>query len=191
MKKFIIFSLAFVFLFAGCRKAEEQKTEETKNDKKESELIKKVDAELSKEVTDATFEKGKSLAGIKLKSLKNDAVVDLGSFKGSKVLIDFWSSWCIPCIEMFPDLNRIKTEYEDSGKKVKVITVSVDPMPQKVMDIAKEKNALFEILQAPETLQNAGILLPFTVAVDENGTVLNTTNGKHSFEELKKFLGVQ
>ncbi len=195
MMKLIIYLSILIILFAGCRKSEEQTGEsvpqEPKAIKEAKEALKKVEEALSKEITESNFQKGRSLSTIKLKSLKTDTIIDLNQFKGKKIMIDFWSSWCLPCIEMFPDLNRLKKEYEDEKGILKVITISVDPMPEKVLEVIKEKNALFEVLQAPELLQNAGILLPFTVFVDETGVVKETMNGKHSFEELKKFIGVE
>lgn len=193
MRFFIVIALSGI-LFCACAKKEEQTAAAAPvmtSKEAVAKEMKQVETALSTELTDENFSKGKNILGIKMKSVKTGATVDFAQFKGKKILIDFWSSWCIPCIEMFPELNKLKSEFEDKGATVKVITVSVDPMPQKVVDIIKEKNAQFEVLQAPESLQNAGILLPYSVAVDENGVVTQTTNGKHNFEELKKLIGIK
>ncbi len=92
---------------------------------------------------------------------------------------------------MFPDIEKIKKEYEDGKGEVKVLSISVDPMPGKVLEIAKEKGITFEVIQAPESLQNAGILLPFTAFADQNGLITETTNGKHSYADIKKTAGLQ
>jgi len=190
--RYILLIIAIATLaLTGCKNEQTQSGDSAKESGKLKTAMKKAMKELSKEITDENFKKGKTLTSIKMLSLKSNKVVDLSSFKGKKVLIDFWSSWCVPCIEMFPDLNKIKAEYEDKQGILKVITISVDPMPGKIKEIIKDKNATFEVLQASESLQNAGILLPHTLLVDESGKIVNSTNGKHSFEELKKFIGVK
>jgi len=49
--------------------------------------------------------------------------IDLASLKGKIVLIDFWATWCKPCIKSMPDLDALM---KDSGGKVVVLGVSVD-----------------------------------------------------------------
>lgn len=45
-------------------------------------------------------------------------------FRGDYLLIDFWSSWCLPCRKEFPELKRIASKYEGEG--FKVLGVSID-----------------------------------------------------------------
>ena len=46
----------------------------------------------------------------------------LADYKGEVVLLNFWATWCPPCLDEMPDLNRIHAEYKDRG--VRVITIS-------------------------------------------------------------------
>lgn len=50
-------------------------------------------------------------------------------FRGSYLLIDFWSSWCLPCRKQFPELKRIADNYKDKG--FKVLGVSIDEDKEK------------------------------------------------------------
>ncbi len=195
MKKAVLLFTCILFALVSCKKTETgQKPQVEKKIEQKSE--KKVDAKTAPvvekvELTDESFNKGRSLSNLTIMSLKTKKPVSIASLKGKKVLIDFWSSWCEPCIEMFPDLNKLKAEYQDKKGVLEVLTISVDPMPGKIIQIIKEKNAQFDVLQAPESLRNAGILLPTTVIIDEKGTVMARTNGKHSYDELVKFAGLQ
>lgn len=46
-------------------------------------------------------------------------------FKDKVLLIDFWATWCAPCIESIPHLNKLVDEYE--GKNVKFISITYEP----------------------------------------------------------------
>ncbi|GEM_PF-3492733 len=55
--------------------------------------------------------------------------VNVYDFNGKYVILDFWASWCGPCIEEFPELQRIYKKYKSMG--VEVIGVSLDTDKQK------------------------------------------------------------
>jgi thiol-disulfide isomerase/thioredoxin len=53
-----------------------------------------------------------------------DSTVNLSSFKGKVVLIDFWASWCGPCRQANPSVVRLYKKYKDKG--FEVFGVSID-----------------------------------------------------------------
>jgi len=89
---------------------------------------------------------------------------------------------------MFPDINKLKTELEDKKGNLKILSISVDPMKGNVLKIMEQKKVLFEVLQAPESLANSGILMPFAAVADENGKIIRTVSGKHTYEEFLKLI---
>jgi thiol-disulfide isomerase/thioredoxin len=52
------------------------------------------------------------------------ASVDLSSYRGKVVLVDFWASWCPPCKTSFPALDMLYREYASRG--VEVLAVNLD-----------------------------------------------------------------
>ena len=55
---------------------------------------------------------------------KDGTLVKLSDFEGKYVLIDFWASWCVPCINGFPHLKELYAKYKDKG--LVVISISID-----------------------------------------------------------------
>ena len=51
--------------------------------------------------------------------------IRLSDFRGKAVIIDFWATWCPPCIFQVPELNRLAAAHRETGNVV-VIGVSVD-----------------------------------------------------------------
>lgn len=67
--------------------------------------------------------------------------VSIADFRGKMVLVNFWASWCAPCLEEMPDLAAISQKY--AGKGLVVIAISQDIDTQK--SVAAEKVRAFLI----------------------------------------------
>lgn len=70
-----------------------------------------------------------------LKNVLTSAPIQLSSFKGSVVIVDFWATWCPPCRKEIPDFIALQTEY--GAKGLQVIGISMDDEPGKVVDFIK------------------------------------------------------
>lgn len=190
MKKIIFLTLVFLFLIA-CNEAKNAAPAAEKSAKPAEKTQNDGEIEvkgLENEILGEDFEKGKNIHAFEMTSIKSGEKVKFGDFKGRKILIDFWASWCEPCIEMFPEINKLKEKFEDGDKTLKILSISVDPMPGKIKKIIADKNAQFDVLQAPESLAESGVIMPYMVLADENGNVILTSSGKHTYEELEKMV---
>lgn len=73
--------------------------------------------------------------------------LNLARFRGKVVLLDFWASWCAPCRQSFPWLNRMHAKYGDRG--LVVIGVNVDRDRADADRFLHDVPAKFEIVYDP------------------------------------------
>ena len=96
--------------------------------------------------------------------------------KNKLILLDFWASWCIPCIQEVPLLKELQEKYESKG--LLVIGVSVDSDRKKWEEaLDKHEPAGIQIseLKGWESVSriNYGVqAIPFTVLIDSSGKIL-------------------
>ena len=64
--------------------------------------------------------------------------VDLGKLKGKVVLIDFWATWCGPCIAELPNVKKTYAKYHEKG--FEIVGVSLDQSKDKLTDFVKEND---------------------------------------------------
>jgi thiol-disulfide isomerase/thioredoxin len=57
----------------------------------------------------------------------------LKSYQGQVVFLDFWASWCAPCLLELPELNRLAADYQKKKLRVLAINVDTDPAAAKVL----------------------------------------------------------
>jgi peroxiredoxin len=132
---------------------------------------------------------GKDAPNFKLPDLAGKDV-QLSDLKGSVVVVDFWATWCGPCVQSLPHLNSLYEEKKAAG--LKVLAVSVDQDKAKVPPFVTDKKLTFTVLldndqqKAAEKYGVQGI--PQTVVIGKDGKVAKVFIGfgPGSEETLKK-----
>jgi peroxiredoxin len=115
---------------------------------------------------------GKPAPDFTLKDLAEQDVKLSDAGKGSVVLIDFWATWCPPCVEGMPNLERIHKERAKDG--VKVFAVNAMEDKDKVVNFIKPRNFTLPVLldaegKVGEAYQVDG--WPTSVVVKRDGTI--------------------
>lgn len=103
--------------------------------------------------------------------------VDLASFRGKPVLVDFWATWCDTCVEEMPAIEALSRR---SGGKFNVIGVSMDEDAASVVPPFVKKNALtFPVLIADRKASAAYAVrgLPTAFLIDADGRITRRWSG--------------
>jgi peroxiredoxin len=74
--------------------------------------------------------------------------ISLKSFRGKVVLLNFWASWCVPCREEMPAMEKLYQEYKD--KNFVILAVAVKDRKQDAIDFIKELKITYPIALDPE-----------------------------------------
>ncbi len=114
---------------------------------------------------------GKPASEFVLKDLDSNEV-SLAKFKGKVLIVDFWATWCKPCVEQMPTYVAIHSQYEPQG--FAIIGISVDETVDVVRKFAEKHKINFPLLMADENIQqhygNISVI-PTTFMIDKNGIV--------------------
>ena len=75
---------------------------------------------------------------LKFDNILDGQPVDLSKFRGKVVLLDFWATWCGPCMAKLPEIQKINGKYRDKG--FQLIGISLDQDKAALLKITKAKN---------------------------------------------------
>ena len=144
------------------------------------------------------LEIGNKSPEIKLPTTKGDTVL-LSSQKGKLVLIDFWGTWCAPCVEEQAELARLYKKYKlasfTNGKGFEIYGVALEAKkPNWENFIAKNKISWIQVSDlkfwrspVAKTYNIQG--LPFNVLIDGKGVILaKNLHGKDLEKEIGMYL---
>jgi len=79
---------------------------------------------------------GDTAPNFKLPRLERSGDIQLKSYRGKVVYVDFWASWCGPCRLSLPELNKLRKQYRKKG--FEVIAINLDEDKDDAMEFLKE-----------------------------------------------------
>lgn len=119
----------------------------------------------------------------------------LSEFRGKLTLVNFWASWCAPCIQEIPMLVKAQSQYGARG--FQIIGPAMDSR-QPVLDAMKKLGINYpvygsedEVTKAMDALGDDGGVLPYSVLISPEGKIVDRITGGISQERLQSLLGKQ
>jgi thiol-disulfide isomerase/thioredoxin len=112
--------------------------------------------------------------------------VDLAAFKGQVVLVNFWATWCEPCRDEMPSLNRL--DHQLAGKPFKVLGINIGEGKPRIEQFLKRMPVDFTILRDADTdVMKAWRvrMLPASFLVDKNGMLRYQLTGDANWDDAK------
>ncbi|WP_425407505.1 TlpA disulfide reductase family protein [Hwanghaeella sp.] len=120
--------------------------------------------------------------------------IDLTAFQGKVLIVNFWATWCAPCIKEMPSLDRLKAAFAD--EEFDVVAINQDRGGKRVAEpflrdkLGLENLAIYldEKFTLGRAFKNRG--LPATYAIDRQGNVVGGMFGPAEWdsEDAKKLV---
>lgn len=117
--------------------------------------------------------------------------INISDYKGKKVFVNFWATWCPPCNQEIPYINQISKENQD---EIKVITVNLGEEKDTVQKYIKQKGYdMTVLLDSNGDVADTYMIysIPTSYLLDTNGNIVDKHTGTMSMEELKKFMEIK
>ncbi|MFJ7638278.1 TlpA disulfide reductase family protein [Peribacillus sp. NPDC097206] len=141
-------------------------------------------------------EEGNSMGGLKIGAKAPDFTletlngkqVNLSDYKGKKVMLNFWATWCPPCKKEMPDMEKYSKQ---AGEDVVILAVNIDP-ENDVQAFIDDNGITFTIpldsqsAKQPVNDQYKVMAIPTTYFIDSEGIIRNKMVKAMQFNEMEQ-----
>ncbi|MGA0211569.1 MAG: TlpA family protein disulfide reductase, partial [Flavobacteriaceae bacterium] len=105
----------------------------------------------------------------------NNNEVDLAQYKGKRIVLNYWATWCGPCIKEMPGLKKAEELLENHNYTFLLVS---DETISKISEFKMNKNFDFNFFKSVESIETLGIYsLPTSYIFDEKGKKIETIVG--------------
>ena len=128
---------------------------------------------------------GKAAPDFPIKKAQGVYAPQLSAMKGQVVVLDFWATWCMPCMQALPHMQEMHERLAKKG--LRVIGVTNEPW-QKVGDVVKKRGLTYGQISDEDNAIGMRYLvtaLPTIVVIDKTGKVQSVTIGDWGSVEQK------
>lgn len=111
--------------------------------------------------------------------------------KGKVTLLDFWASWCIPCIQESKELKSLYKAYHDKG--FNIVSVSLDTNKQRWLDAIQKHDLPWTHISTLKGFKDDGAIeyavqaIPYIVLIDRDGNIISqNVHGEMLHDNIKQ-----
>jgi peroxiredoxin len=116
----------------------------------------------------------------------------ISQWRGKLLVVNFWATWCAPCVEEMPDLQAVRDAY--MGRNVEIVGIGIDNA-EKIRAFRDRLQLRLPLLVAGaggselgQVLGNRAGVLPYTVLVDREERIARRKVGQIRPAELRQWL---
>lgn len=127
---------------------------------------------------------GDEAPSFELIDMRTGEEIRLEQLSGQVVYLDFWASWCGPCLKSFPFMSRLQRDYGERG--LAVVAVNLDQKPEDAEEFLAGNEASFIVVenQAGNVAEAYGVIaMPSTYIIDRDGRIAEVHHGFKSEDE--------
>lgn len=108
---------------------------------------------------------------ISLKGYNGTPDANLADFRGEVVFLNFWGSWCPPCVAEMPSIQKL---YESKGNQIKIVLITMNDRPEKFVPFLQENKYTMPVYEANSLIPKVLIpkSFPTTYLIDKKGEVV-------------------
>ena len=116
----------------------------------------------------------------------------LAQWRGKTLIVNFWATWCAPCVEEMPELTQLQTEL--TGKNIQIIGIGIDSA-ENIRKFADRLHIGYPLYTAgvrgtelARLFGNQAGGLPYTVLITADGQIRSSHLGRLQMAELRRQL---
>ena len=130
---------------------------------------------------------GDNAPSFRARTLNGSETISNTDLQGKVVFVDFWASWCPPCLKSLPEFESLQTSF--SGRDdVVVLAINLDENPQDAKDFINKINVSYKVLADKEGAipESFGVnTMPTSYIIDKSGVIRYVHNGYKSGDVSK------
>jgi len=141
-------------------------------------------------ISPSVEEQSEIVADYNLRLMDSDGnMLDISTLKGKTIFMNYWATWCPPCIAEMPNINQL---HADIKNEVEFLMISLDDEPKKAIEFVKKKEYGFPIyfLASPKPSVYSSNAIPSTYVISPDGKIVVSHSGmaKYNSDSFKEYI---
>lgn len=122
----------------------------------------------------------------------NGVMREISEWDGKIVILNFWATWCMPCLKEIPEFIQLQEKYKEQGLQfIGIALQEADEIKPYMMKTAMNYPSLLGMEKVKEVARSFGnrfVVLPYTVVIDRNSKIYFIRSGPIKYEETEALI---